>query len=411
MESYLLKSSLVLALFYLFYRLVLSKGVRSQTKRFIGLSCFIISSCFFIIPNIPIGVNESYPAVFQKVVESSVGLQTSFGQSIPEEGMNILFALYFVGVVLFSLRYVIGMVHLAKLYFSSEKIKKWGFNFVIVNKPISPFTYFNLLFIGKSDMEKGEKTALIIHEQFHRDQFHSLDNLLLEIATIVYWFNPIAWLLKKDIKSQHEFMADEQVLSKGFSRLEYQHLLFEARTGVSFLSANYLSNQTSLKQRFIMMEKTKNTVKNNGFRIASFSLALATIMITSSFSPMLLEKLNIPSEPTFKIYTDDGEVDLEKGISKDTKRLYIRVTSPQKDDGYGYMVSKSEVTLVTEGLGRVTIRGGDSIIIQDVLNGSINLNDATLLLEIKEYKTRDKEKNVTTVEIDNPLNFKIPILE
>ncbi|NER12046.1 hypothetical protein GWK08_01210 [Leptobacterium flavescens] len=122
--------------------------------------------------------------------------------------------------------------------------------------------------------------VLIAHEQYHREQFHSVDTLLLEILTVVYWFNPAIWLFRRSIKAEHEYMVDRQVLERGFDPLDYQHLLFRTRTGVSLQLGNHFSNGGDLKKRFKMMERERN---KNSFAYLRLTLFLPVMFVILAF--------------------------------------------------------------------------------------------------------------------------------
>lgn len=411
MENYLLVSSASLLLFYTIYRIILWKETNSQIKRVLGLVCIIFSSIYLLVPDVHLASSEDTPFLLQEVTQTSASIQQSIKSAVSNESNSTsqFIIIYIVGVVGFSLRFLGGIFHLTFLYLRSEKIKRWGFTVVACTKRVSPFTFFNLLFISRDDLKRDDIEALIIHEQFHRNQLHSIDTLLLQFFGILYWFNPVIWLFQKDIKAEHEFMADEEVLKKGFDKLDYQQLLFKERTGISFQAVNYLSSQTSLKQRFNMMEKAKMKTKHSQLRVASLLTILAMTLLVTSFSPVIVEQLDSSDTPTFKIFTENGEVDLEKGISKTTEKLYLRAIPQSQESTIGYLVSKAEITLVEGGLGRGVVRGSDSIEIQSLLGATEKLEKAILLLEIIEYMTKGEDDVVNKVELEKKVFIEIPI--
>lgn len=284
MEGYLLKSSISLIVLYLLFRIIIQYEANHQLNRFIGFACLIFSCCFMFIPVGNLIFSPEYGSTIHLVMQGSSDIEKVFQSVTPDITISIYFVIYIIGVIVFSLRSITGLATLISFYFISKRYYRWGFTVVCVNKKVSPFTFFNLLFVGSNHLEEDDLDALLVHEQFHRDQLHSVDSLILEILTIVFWFNPVVWLFRRDIRAEHEYMADQQVIKKGFHMLEYQDLLFKSRTGISMQLGNYFSNKTSLTKRFKMMTKIKINAKKSFFRAAAFLPLMTMILMFSSFS-------------------------------------------------------------------------------------------------------------------------------
>lgn len=284
MESYLFKSSISLVVLYVFYRWILRYEFNYQLNRALGFVCILFSIGFLWIPA------ESWFKSTEQVVELNMVLVQgyefflyNYPSVLSENAMSSYMMVYFIGVVFFSSRAIIGITTLIQLYIKSVKSQQWGFTVVSVDRDISPFTFFNILFIGKNELNSEEMKALITHEQFHRDQYHSIDVLLLEVLLILYWFNPAVWLFRRDIKAQHEYLADAHVIRNGFDIRDYQHLLFKSRVGVSISLGNYLSKKTSLKKRLEMMLKQRENSMLSFLRFAIFLPVMVGLLACNSF--------------------------------------------------------------------------------------------------------------------------------
>lgn len=285
MESYLLNSSLCLVILYAFYKLILRNETNHQLKRFTGLTCIIFACVYLFIPLGSLMVPDSYPEVMNAVfIQGSEGIQEGISRVISEDHISIYIALYVLGVIVFSLQSLFGLFTLLRWYITSEKSKQWGFTVVKVKKDITPFTFFNLLFMGNESLNGDAMEKLIVHEQYHRDQYHSIDTLLLEILVILFWFNPVVWLFRKDIRTVHEYLADAQVLRKGFDLLDYQYLLFQTNTGISIKLGNHFSHKTNLKKRIMMMNKKKNTSKKGWIKALLLIPLMGVILLVSGFT-------------------------------------------------------------------------------------------------------------------------------
>ena len=101
-----------------------------------------------------------------------------------------------------------------------------GVAVIAVDKEISPFSFFNAIYINPGLHNTQEISQILLHEQTHVKQLHSVDVMASEMLTMVFWFNPAVWLLKREIRQNLEFLADNNVLKSGFdSRIYQYHLL------------------------------------------------------------------------------------------------------------------------------------------------------------------------------------------
>ncbi|MFD2566629.1 M56 family metallopeptidase [Pseudotenacibaculum haliotis] len=284
MEAYLIRSSICLVILYSIYRIFFKNDPHHQLKRIIALICILFACGFLFIPLGGLMVPDTYPQMMNVVfMQGSEGIQEGLSKIITDNMTNIYLVLYFIGMSVFALRSLTGVATIVKWYVSSDKIKKWGFTVAKVDKNIAPFTFFNILFIGKQEFHEEAMKALIVHEQYHKHQYHSIDTVLLELLTILYWFNPVVWLFQRDIKTEHEYMADEEVLKKGFDVLDYQYLLFQTRTGVSLNLGSNFSSKVNLKKRLHMMNKEKIKTKRSYIKALMLLPIMGIILVTSGF--------------------------------------------------------------------------------------------------------------------------------
>lgn len=405
MDTYLIKANLALALFYLIYKVLIYNKSNHQFKRIVGLCIVLFCTFFVFIPPIDWVSSPEVSERSNVLLDTSQAINSSLEFTIPEEQLSTLSIVYLTGIGLFSIRFLAGILGLLRLYIRSGKSTKWGFRLVKTPNPISPFSFFNLLFIHSVEDNENELKPIVMHEQVHRDQLHSLDVLLLEILAVIYWWNPFIWLLRKDIKASHEFIADEYVVGKGIDKLAYQDLLFKERTGISYKAVSYLSNQTSLKQRFNIMEKRKINLPSSYTRagIVLVAMALTAFIYACSGNSDVL----ITSEPEVKIFTEQGLVDTDNGISSSTSELFVRIIP--SDEQLAYRVSVAETTLVSGGLGRGQIKSGERISLGSILTSIPEGADALLLIEVKEYQTKDRNDVIQTIKPDEPMMFRIPV--
>jgi hypothetical protein len=185
--------------------------------------------------------------------------------------------IYVLGVLIILLRFLFGILQLLRLIVRNG-IQKYGSDKLVLVKNLhSPFSFFHLIFIDRHDISDINKTTMLSHERAHVQQLHSIDLLLLEFITMVQWFNPFTWLMRRSLKEIHEFLADDAALKGQYSTLEYQHLLISQAYGLNtYLPANCF-NGSLTKKRILMITNNKRNKK----WFAAFILIVATIMATN----------------------------------------------------------------------------------------------------------------------------------
>lgn len=312
METYLLKSSLSLILLYGLYRVLVRYEFNHQLNRFIGLVCIVFSVGFPFVQFRDLPQAGQLPGAFYAVARGTAGFQETVSSAMAgNDTISVILLLYAIGAGVFLLRCVAGLATLLGFYVNSTKSYQWGFTVVTLNKNMSPFTFFNVLFIGRDQPEDTDMETVLLHEWVHRDQYHSIDLLLLEMLTVVFWFNPVVWFFKKDIKAEHEYFADKRVLENGIDLADYQYTLFRAQTGTSIEAGNYLSDKTSLTKRFNMMTKIKSNSKGSYVRASLFLALMSVILLLGAFSGRH-ERSQIDKKPVYK----EGEEAMIQQIAK-----------------------------------------------------------------------------------------------
>ncbi len=255
--NYLIESSLILGLLCIFYRFVLHYETNFTFNRFFLLFSLLMAT---VIPVISIGVQYSTGPSANVYTGNMLNAVTVYAQNtkeviVPYVAQSSAFKwLYLVGCTGLIIRLLWGFIRLGGL---AGKVKLMSFNdYKVADLPgqFNPFSFFNVVFVNQSRYSEDELEQIMIHELTHVRLKHSWDVLLLELLLIIQWFNPFAWLLRILLKELHEFQADKQVLSKGFSAKSYKELLLFQATGARLMPVNNF-NQSLTKKRFTMMKK------------------------------------------------------------------------------------------------------------------------------------------------------------
>ncbi len=295
MEWYILKSATILATLLLFYKLLLEKEDMHTFKRFYLIVAVIASigiPLITITTYIEPASQNFDPALLQSSEEISIAEGLSFMDYLP----FILWTIYALGVTFFSIKFIRNLRELLVKIRINPKVKKAGFTRILLQEEIDPHTFLNYIFLNKKKYEQKQiPKEVIIHEEAHANQRHSLDILFVEFLQIIFWINPLIFFLKDFIKLNHEFLADREVLKKGIQKTEYQTTLLSFSSG--HLHSDFVNpiNYSSIKKRFIVMktQTSKKTIWTKGLLL----LPLMGLLIYSCSTREEEEKAN--SNPVF----------------------------------------------------------------------------------------------------------------
>jgi len=258
------KTAICLALFYLFYKLLLSKDTFHRFNRIALLSLLLMAIVLpFVRLSLPVTPQEE-PSIemSQIVTEQEPMVIASQTSSAPEQTAvpwTIIFlTVYLASLVLFVGRFIWMQVRLYRLIRRCRTVETDGQYTLYVHKEDqAPFSWMSYIFISEKDLSENGP-VIIAHELAHIQQRHSLDLLLAEISLIFQWFNPAAWLIKQELQSIHEFEADDVVLKQGIDAKKYQLLIIKKAVGTRLYSMANSLNHSSLKKRITMMLKEKS---------------------------------------------------------------------------------------------------------------------------------------------------------
>lgn len=258
---YLIKASVSLALFYGLYILLLRKDTFFRLRRFYFLFSIAFSLLFPFLM-IEVTAKEEVPVQIPAYWLSQIEVSAMPAQQVSVIDWKLI-ALFAIGAVslIYALRFIMQLFCILKLKVSHDSEKLDTCCIVkIKDRKISPFSFFRWIFIGSQIDGEEKLKEIIAHEMIHVRQLHSVDVLLAEIVCILFWWNPFVWLLKKEIKINLEYLADEGVLKEGFSPKEYQYILLQVsnvNTGIPIIN-NF--NVSQLKKRITMMNKNRTSL-------------------------------------------------------------------------------------------------------------------------------------------------------
>jgi TonB family protein len=291
--GYLVQSGINLVLFYSIFWLFMRNDTSFKASRL-----YLMFSAFFsmIIPLINIEVpDQASTTNYVYLLEAIVITPDEVAESIySNQNLNQLWwIVYFTGTGFLTLRFLHQLFRVWWIVYKFGITHRNGLTIIRTDRKYPAFSFFNIIFIGANITDHKELDKIIAHEKVHIQQHHSFDLILLELIIILQWFNPVIWLYKVTIRSLHEYLADQGVLSNGYSKADYQQMLVNQTFGVqyNFLINNF--NHSLIKRRFIMMSKMQ-TNRNNILKM--FLILPVSIIISMIFSITLPAKL-IAQEP------------------------------------------------------------------------------------------------------------------
>ena len=310
---YIIKSAVCLALLYLFFCILLSRETFHKLNRFALLSLIVLS---FAIPSIT--VKQSKPMYIQQSLinmENDIQSVTLPQQeeSKPLDSAHALLLIYFLGILLISARDITSFVQLKSAIRRGERKElPGGIHLILSNDEIAPFSWMHYIVLSKKDYDNDSR-LILMHEMAHIRMHHSWDLLLTDLCILLQWFNPAAWLLRRNLQSIHEYEADEAVLEEGVDAKQYQLLLIKKAVGTRLYSMANSFNHSSLINRITMMLKDKS---NPWARMKYlYVLPLAAIAVAAFARPEIASE----SEAISSVKVNDFESILkENGTSNET---------------------------------------------------------------------------------------------
>lgn len=294
--AYLLKSSISLALLYVVFKLSLSREKMHTANRFVLIG-ILLTSVILPFADIPVfsetQVIPQFEVIHEFVTAPQITAAPIHNESI--EATNevssfsvnpwLLFYLTVIGLLVIRLAFSVARV--LQIIRRAEKQHFLDVILAIVKDLIQPFSFLQHIILSEKDFTEN-KDIVLAHEYAHIQHKHTVDLMICELFTALYWFNPFMWLLRRDLKLVHEYQADEAVLNKGIDAQKYQLLVLEKAVGERrFAMANHFSQKTIVK-RLKMMTKTK---RQKWGMVKMFLFVPLLIVLLQAFSrPDLITK-------------------------------------------------------------------------------------------------------------------------
>lgn len=296
---YFLKINVAIALFYAFYRLFFYKDTFFTWRR-TALLCFFAVSAIVPLFNIQTWIEQQEPMAAMADLYATVVLPELTLTPQPETDWKQLLAdgigiVYWLVVALLTARFLVQLTGIIRLGRRCPTQKIDDTTVHLLPRPEGPFSFFRWIFVYPDAHTGEELHEILTHERTHARQWHSIDVMIGELACIVCWFNPFAWLMKREIRTNLEYMADEKVLETGHDSRTYQYHLLGLSHHKAAATIYNSFNVLPLKKRITMMNKRRTRAIGRTKYLMFLPLA-ALLMIVSNIEAVARATQKITAE-------------------------------------------------------------------------------------------------------------------
>ena len=345
MLSYLVyvgKAAIALAVFYMFYRLLLKKETFHRLNRVVLVGMVVVS---FLLPLCIITIHKP---IEMKALEQAMPMEevASVVEKTAPWWPMALTILFWAGTVFVLTREVVSILSVVRIIRRGECVlEDECYKIIVTDKEIKPFSWMWYIVLSKKDWGLPHE-PILTHEKAHVLYKHSFDLLLVDTLTAFQWFNPAIWMLRGDLQEIHEYEADDAVLRSGANLKEYQYLLVRKAVGKSGYSVANNFNHSMLKNRIAMMSESKPPL-SRGLRVLWLlpvvCLAIG-LQVRTKYVPvdnynnddiLELRKLGVPAKIVSMDMGTEGKITVEgKEISKKEILSYLLSSDfPAQDIG------------------------------------------------------------------------------
>ncbi len=307
--NYIIESGISLGIFTMIYWLLLRKEVLLKASRVYLLLAVLFST---LLPFLSIDLSSwnkpepIVPATREIVLETNLletitvtasGFTAKIGQAIVSIKPSVWF--YTVGAMFVLFFLITGIAQLFTMISNNKRFRLKMTRLIISSKAISPYSFFNYIFISRELPEQENWKAMVHHELEHVRQGHSFDVLFVDFMMVFQWFNPFYWIIRRLVRENHEFLADRAVIQRGsISTGNYKALLLSQVIGGRPVMTSNFINVKTIQKRFKMITKNK-TGKLSFLKYALGVLAALSITMcfaVSNTSSKEIEKVVVIGE-------------------------------------------------------------------------------------------------------------------
>ena len=336
--QFLLESAVCLTLFYGIYWLLLKNETFFILNRVYLVSALVLS---LVIPltkvTSPLLTHEVAPLTFESMSRT------------PETGLFLSLSLvlgtvYALGVLILGARFISQLWRITHTIRNCPTQSCRDCRYVFIDTDTQPFSFFGHIFLNKEAISPHDLIRILAHERVHIKQYHSMDIILMELVTILQWFNPFVWPYKKSLKETHEYLADNAVIAQGCSAAGYQLLILEQHVGGKLVELAHNFHHSQIKRRITMMSriKSKGTAK----------LKLLLILPLAAFLVLVLAEPKVVAQAGAN---DDSAVSAEPQDKTDKQKKEEQLKAERAEQEKKTMEVKKEQHVIQAKIQEVEV--------------------------------------------------------
>ena len=329
MLVFILKSAITLALLYSCFFILLSKETFHRFNRVMLLGIMVAA---FVVPMLhittehPTIINEEVQLI-ENMTDRGIVFIYEDEATEPQPQINwvqVMMWVYLTGVAVMLMITLIQVINLVRLMHRGIQQKdEQGNTIILINGEIPPFSIFHFIVMSVKDYESGRQ-YILTHEQEHIRLGHSYDLLLMQVLKTIQWFNPFVWFISRDLKTIHEYEADQAVINQGIDAKQYQLFLVNKVVGNRLQPFTNNLNHGSLKKRIAMMYQKKSNrwlMLKALFAIPVIALTISAFATPAAMKPVeeLVKTIEEQASPSF-VLQDEREI-LANEVSNEPSNL------------------------------------------------------------------------------------------
>ena len=399
----LLETALVLALYYFAYVFFLRNEKNFVLNRFYLLFALLFS---VIYPFIRIKFTIETAAIPQllqtniaaMVLPEIIVSANNTGSSLNFSMFDILRNIYFAGIVIFAILFFVKIFNVLRMIIFAKKERQNDIFIIKTKQNYAPFSFFNFVVIPENQYDKSEEATIIFHEKKHIAQLHSLDLIFYEIIKILQWFNPFIWLYNRELRSIHEYIADEAVIANGTAQNDYFSLLMFNQIGCQTSKIGNNFNILLIKKRIFMLtnSKTKNVRMLRLIPAMLVTAALLMSQVSLAQKPKSVSQ-KVENQPVAENDTVSRQDILYIVDGKEVDMYFVNRIDPNDIEAVTVLKESTSVELYGEkgknGVILITLK--KPIDDEDIPKNAVYVVDGKVVADISNLK----EDNIRVMDI------------
>lgn len=352
---YMAKACGLIALFFLAYHALLKKETFFNSNRWfllaglftaVALPLLVYTKTIWVDPA-PVAETGTQTVTLEQLIlykqyqEQLAAKDIAQPATLTINWFDVLGGIYLAGVALFAIRFVLDFVAIRRILGGNMVVKDGRFKLIDSEKAQSPFSFFSYIVYNSAQLKQEELEGIIIHEKVHSSQKHSLDMIISQLFCIAFWFNPLAWMYKKSISQNLEFIADAGAIQLMQDKQAYQKTLLKITVQPDCINLTNHFYQSLIKKRIVMLNK-KRSKSLNSWKYAIMLPLLAAFMLVFQVKTVAQERQ--PAADLIKLPDAKVNVKFAVEINKDTQDDELEESKQLIKEEYNAEVNYEKVT-------------------------------------------------------------------